>query len=176
MPPKRGGSKASSASTTAGAHGPPLGNALLLGAAICYGLGMLVMRGRVSWPPHQLMSSLYTIAGCLALVGPLLLARVDSGERGLGELLWMTGGLLVWVFDVAAAARGAWRTQAWATPLSYETMGLTVLAVLLAGWRCGLGGRNWSWTNVTGWILGVFWVAMAFSAMIPGRLVGLASR
>jgi hypothetical protein len=55
-------------------------------------------------------------------------------------------------------------------------MGLTMLAVLLAGWRCRLGSRSWSWTNVTGWGLGLSWVAMAFTTLVPVRLPGLASR
>jgi hypothetical protein len=151
-------------------------NAILVGAAVCYGLVILVNRGKVSWPPNQLLASLYTVAGCLALVGPIVLARGENAERGLGELLWMTGGLLVWVFDGVALARGEWRTNAWVTPLGYQTMGLTILAVLLAGWRCRIAGRGWSWTNVTGWVLGLFWVGLALSAMWSGRVVGLASR
>ena len=79
--------------------------------------------------------SIFTVAGCLAMVGPIVMARGESGDRGLGELLWMTGGLLVWVFDVVGLVRGQWRTMAWATPLGAQTMGLTMLAVLLAGWR-----------------------------------------
>ena len=43
-------------------------------------------------------------------------------------------------------------------------MGLTMLAVLVAGWKCGMADRNWSWTNVTGWVLSAFWVGMAFSS------------
>jgi hypothetical protein len=133
------------------------------------GLAILVMRGRLSWPPHQLLSSIFTVAGCLAMVGPVVMARGDAGDRGLGELLWMTGGLLVWVFDILALVRGQWRTMAWATPLGAQTMGLTILAVLLAGWRCRLVGRNWSWTNVTGWLLGVYWVTMALVSFLPQR-------
>jgi hypothetical protein len=176
MAPKRAGSRSSTTPVAASNGSPPLANALLLGAAVSYGLSLLFMKGRVTWPPHQFLGSLYTVAGCLALVGPLLLWRGESGGRGLGELLWMTGGMLVWVFDAVAAIRGSTRPQAWATPLSYETMGLTMLAVLLAGWRCRAGGRNWAWTNVTGWILGIFWVAMAFSSLLPARLLGSLSR
>ncbi len=137
---------------------------------------LLHRKGTVSWPPHHLLASLYTVAGCLALVGPVVLSRIEDSERGLGELLWMTGGLLIWVFDAIAAFRGTWRVQAWATPLGYDVMGMTMLAVLIAGWRCRLGGRQWSWTNVTGWTLGVFWVAMGFMSLIPERLPGFASR
>jgi hypothetical protein len=143
---------------------------------VIYGLILLVSRGKVSWPPHQLLASIYTLAGSLALIGPIILARRESAEGGLGELLWMTGGLLVWVFDAVALINGQWRTVAWATPLSYQTMGLTILAVLLAGWRCGHAGRNWSWTNVTGWVLGLFWVAMAVVTFLPDRGLLAASR
>ncbi len=155
---------------------PPLGNALLLGAALCYGLGTLFARGRLEWPPTQLLASAYTVAGCLALIGPVLLHRRDGGDVGLGELLWMAGGLVIWVFDAAALARGDAKAVSWATPLGYQPMGLTMLAVLLAAWRCRIAGSNWSWTNVTGWALGIFWVAMAGTTLIPSRMLGLALR
>ncbi len=88
----------------------------------------------------------------------------------------MTGGLLIWVFDAVALVRGDWRSTAWVTPLSHQTMGLTILAVLLAGWRCRVTSRNWSWTNVTGWILGLFWVGMALAAVSAARTAGIAAR
>jgi hypothetical protein len=64
-------------------------------------------------------------------------------------------------------------------PLGDRTMGLTMLAVLLAGWRSGLAGSNWSWTNITGWILGLFWVAMAAGSWLlspAGHQLGLVAR
>jgi hypothetical protein len=155
---------------------PQLANALLIGAAVGYGLWTLVGRGRVSWPPHDLLTNAYTLAGCLALVGPIVLARREAAAGGLGELLWMTGGLLVWVFDLAAALRGNFQTVAWTTPLGYQAMGLTMLAVLLAGWRLRSGGRDWSWTNVTGWILGLFWVGMGLLSFWSSRGLGPGSR
>jgi hypothetical protein len=174
MPPKRAATKTTSPASPSSSQ--PMGTALLLGAAVSYAMGLLVMRGRVTWPPHELLASLYTVAGCLALVGPFVLARGDSGEGGLGELLWMAGGLLVWVFDAVAAARGQWRSASWATPLGAETMGQIMLAVLLAGWRCRVGGRAWSWTNVVGWTLGLFWVGMAVLALVSGRPPGVGPR
>ena len=155
------------ASATPSATSPILTGSLLVGA---FGLGLwtLVARGRVSWPPTQLLSSLFTVAGCLALVGPILLAtRKGRGEGGLGELLWMSGGLIVWVFDLAALAKGEWRGMSWTAPLGYQTMGLTILAVLVAGWRWRSASRDWSWTNVTGWLLGLFWVGMGLSTIAP---------
>jgi len=164
---------ATSSNTLSSHH---LANALLVAGAVGYGLWTLVSRGRVSWPPHDLLANAYTLAGCLALVGPVVVARAEDSGGGLGELLWMTGGLLVWVFDLAAALRGNLHIITWATPLGYQTMGLTMLAVLLAGWRVRDGGGGWSWRNVTGWILGLFWVGMGLLSFLSSRTMGLGSR
>ncbi|MFO0953884.1 MAG: hypothetical protein U0835_22560 [Isosphaeraceae bacterium] len=176
MASRRTTGKAGNTTSGSGTTTGPVLNAVLIAGALAYGVALLVNHGRLSWPPNQLLASLYTVAGCLALIGPLVLARGESAEGGLGELLWMTGGLLVWVFDVVALFRGDWRSVAWVTPLSHQTMGLTILAVLLAGWRCRISWRGWSWTNVTGWVLGVFWVGMAFSSIWSTRTLGLALR
>ena len=170
MPPRRTPTK-----TEAPTAFPWL-NAALLGTALAYGIGLLIARGRVSWPPHQLLANLFTVAGCLGLVGPILLARRDASPFGLGELLWMAGGMVIWVNDLAALARGDLQSASWSTPLGYQPMGLTILAILVAGWRCGLGGSRWNWTNVTGWLLGLFWVGMALSTLVPARSLGLATR
>lgn len=172
MPPKRAATTTPSAPSAS-----PLTNVALLGAALGYGLLILVGRGRVSWPPHELLAGSATVAGCLALVGPIVLARRGTAEGGLGDLTWMTGGLLVWAFDLAAVLRGEARMLSWATPLGTQAMGLTILAVLLAGWRMRGGARNWSWTNVTGWILGLVWVGLGMASLLPSRLAaGLAPR
>jgi hypothetical protein len=154
----------------------PVLNAFLVLAAVLYAVSLLVQRGTLSWPPHQLLTSLYTLSGCLALVGPVVLARGESSDSALGELLWMTGGLLFWVFDLVAVIRGQWRVTAWVTPLAAQTTGLMILAVLLAGWRCRVPWRGWSWANVTGWVLGLFWVGLAFVSLWPSRGAGLAAR
>ena len=53
---------------------PAVVNAVLVGAALLWGAALLIQRGRLTWPPYQLLSSLSTLAGCLALVGPVILA------------------------------------------------------------------------------------------------------
>ena len=175
MPPKRTPARASAASS------PPVLDALLVAAAVALGLGVLIARGRMSWPPTQLLQGGFTVAGCLALVGPLVVGRRSEGATehlaGVGELTWLSAGLLIWFSDLAAAARGEWRDLAWATPIGARTLGIVVLAIMIGGWRCGLGGRNWSWTNVIGWALGVFWVGMALGTINPGSTggFGLAS-
>src|SRR5947208_10219555 len=81
------------AASAAGSSDPAVGNAVLLVAALGIGLALLVQRGRLSWPPLNLLSSLSTLAGCLALVGPLVLARTASRDGSLGELVWLAAGL-----------------------------------------------------------------------------------
>ncbi len=159
-----------------GSGSTPLVTAALLASALGLGIATLVARGRLAWPPTQLLGSLFTVAGWLAIVGPiLLLSRKGQGPGGLGELLWMAGGLIVWVFDLAAVVRGDWRSLAPATPLGQQAMGLTILAVLLAGWRWRAAARDWSWTNVTGWVLGLFWVGMGLATVAPaGSLLASA--
>lgn len=154
----------------------PWGKAVLVGSAICGGFGTLVTEGRMQWPPTQLLASSAIIAGCLALVGPILLRKRGAADVGLGDLIWMAGGLLIWVFDAAALARGDYRTLVWANPLGYQAMGLIILAVGLAAWRCRLGVGHWSWTNVIGWTLGIFWVMMALMTMLPAKSLGIAFR
>ncbi len=168
----------SNSTRSASASNPAIANALLVGAALLCGAALLVQKGRLTWPPYQLLSSLSTLAGCLALVGPLILIRSGEIEGSLGELIWLTGGLLVWFFDIEAVMQGNWKTMPWATPLHDRTLGLAILAVLLAGWKCGLADRNWSWTNVTGWLLSAFWVGMAFCSwfLAPALRAGLAAR
>jgi hypothetical protein len=155
-----------------------IANAALVATALLGGAAVLVQKGRLTWPPYELLASLSTVAGCLALVGPFILIRSGEIEGSLGELLWLTGGLLIWFFDIEAALQGRWRSTPWATPLNDRVLGLAILAVLLAGWKCGLAGRNWSWTNVTGWLLSAFWVGMAFSSwfLAPAWRSGLVTR
>jgi hypothetical protein len=174
MTAKRAPSK--SPATSSHSASPALVNAVLLVGALGYGFWLLVSRGHVSWPPTQLLSNAYTLAGCLALVGPVVLLRGEGKPGGLGSLIWLTGGMLVWVFDLAAVARGDFRTATWATPLGTLPMGLTIFAVLLAGWRAQGGERNWTWTNVTGWVLGLFWILSAAATLVPARSIGLVGR
>ncbi len=173
--------KRATGSSPSGAGGSDhaVGNAVLLILAIAIGVGVLVRSGRLTWPPLDLLSSLSIVAGCLAMVGPLILARGPAGSGSLGELVWLAGGLLVWLFDLSAVLQGQTRSLNWATPLGERTMGLIILAILVAGWRCGLRGRDWSWTNVLGWSLGVFWIALAAGSWLltPGSFLNsLVSR
>lgn len=175
MPPsKRSSAAAAPARPGAAIGGTPVVNAALVSGAVAYGLWLLVRRGQMTWPPTELLTNAYTLAGSLALIGPVVLARRDRSDPALGELVWMTGGLLVWVFDLAAVARGGVRGLSWATPIGVQTMGLAILAVALAGARLLGVGRSWAWTNVVGWVLGLFWILMGLASLLPGGGFGLA--
>ena len=170
MPAKRAPAKSDSPASS------PILNATLIGSAAVYALWLLVARGRVSWPPTDLITNLYTIAGCLALVGPLVLFRREAAGSGIGETLWLTGGLMAWIFNLAALVRGDSRLARVPTPVASSTLGLVILAVLIATWRTRVEARSWSWTNVTGWTLGIFWVGLALATLLPGNPVHLAMR
>jgi hypothetical protein len=176
MPPKR----SNGGGGQGGSSPHPVVTTILLLGALGWALGLLFQKGMLAWPPVRLLSALATVAGCLALVGPIILSRSGKVGGSLGELIWMTGGLLIWIFNLVSVANGDLRGVDWATPLGPRSMGLIILAVMLAGLRSGLAGRDWSWTNVTGWALGLFWVGMAVAswALAPasGLGAGLASR
>lgn len=149
-----------------GLSASPLTTALLLALALGYGLWLLVDRGRLAWPPSDLLANASTLAGCLALVGPIILAR-SSSDAALGELIWMTGGLLTWTFDALGLLSGGFRSISWITPIAQPTLGLTILAVAASAWRLHGSGRSWAWTNVLGWLLGTFWITLAVLALLP---------
>src|SRR5579885_2275997 len=83
---------AGSSPRAAGSSGPAVTNAILVAAALAWGVALLVQRGRMTWPPYSLLSSLATLAGCLALVGPFIFFRSSEIQGSLGELAWMTAG------------------------------------------------------------------------------------
>ena len=153
-------------SPSAQAASPMLTAALVL-AAVGYGMMLLIDRRELSWPPRELMGSLATIAGCLAMVGPLLLWRRGGGEATLGELTWIVGGLLLWSLNLAALARGQTRGVDWASPIGPELLGPVALAVLIGGWRTGRAAWSWTWTGVTGWVLGLLWIGLGVLEMLP---------
>lgn len=171
MPTKRAPSRAQaapSASATQSSASPML-NAALVVAAFGYGLALLVDRRELSWPPRELLASLATLAGCLAMVGPLLLWRRGAAEGTLGELIWMVGGLILWAFDLSALALGRTRGLDWAAPVGPEVLGPVMIALMIGGWRTGRVAWSWTWTSVTGWLLGLIWIGMGILAMLPDR-------
>jgi hypothetical protein len=147
-----------SASKRTGGAGPSvLLNAGLVAAALAAGTWLLVARRQLEWPPHELLRSLVTVAGCLGLVGPLVLAR-RSGDAGLGELLWFSGGNLLWIQNLALLATGRFHPANAPIAVPAQLLAFAIAAVLVAGWRLHGPGQGWTWSNVFGWGLGLFWI------------------
>ena len=165
---KRNGSSSSMATSKSSSMAPasPWWTALLIFAAIGYATWVLVQRGRLSWPPYGPLASAYTIAGGIALIGPIVLAKWGDAGEPIGERIWRTGGFLIWILDLASIARGQIGVLQWITPVDAGQMGLIMLAVMASGWsRSSGGGFRWSWTNLVGWCLGVLWGLLGLLAV-----------
>ncbi len=154
----------------------PIANTLLMALAGAYAVYLQVSHGRLTWNVEQFLSAAYTLSGCLALIGPLVLLRPGiRADSGLGDLSWLTGGLLIWIFNLANLVQGGDPRQAWITPLGATSMGLTILAVMIAGSK-SRGKGTLSWTNLTGWVLGLFWIGLSVYTIWPDEAIGVAVR
>lgn len=171
MPPKRSSTKAGAAH--AGTATPPLVNALLLAGSLAYAIHLLVQAGAMRWPPTELFQAASTVAGCLALVGPLILWRSGIGAQpSLGDLVWLNCGLVVWVCNLISISRGEMPGKSWVAPIEPSLMGSLAIGCALASWK-GAGARwVWSWTSVVGSLLGLFWMLGAVASLIPGDWIG----
>lgn len=161
-------SSAGKRASGAGAGTPSaLANLVFVAIALGFGLWILVLRGQVTWPPDRLLASLAIVAGCIGLVGPLVLARSAAAEPGLGTALWWFGGVLLWLQNLAMLTRGEFEVAQCPIALGAQPMGLAVLAALIATWRTHGVGQTSSWPNVLGWILGIFWIGSGLASFFP---------
>jgi hypothetical protein len=168
MAGKRGNSGKPNSGGGNGASSSPWGIVLLLAGSVGAAAWALVQRGGMEWPPRELISGAFTITGGLALAGPIALWLRGSGDdRGLGERIWMTCGLLAWLFNIAGAVQGDVRPNTLISPIPPITLGLFALAIALGGWKGRSDATNWSWTNVLGWMLGLFWIGLAAWTLFP---------
>lgn len=155
MPVKR-------STSAAGEGASPLWNAAVVGAAVAFAAwSVFARRGGSAWAWRELLTTITTVAGCLAIAGPFVLFRRGGDEQGVGDLAWMTSGLLILIFDLAAVVQGAPRSHNWVNPIEIRSMGLIVLAVLLAGRHQRGAEPLWTWTNVLGWLQSATWLAAA---------------
>ncbi len=159
-----GSSKANSVRSSQGSTA--LFNAVLLSGAMTLGLWLLVSRGLISWPPTRLMGSLATVAGCVAACGPIVLIRRGRTELATGDLLWMVGGILVWLHAALALMAGNFQIEVVPTPLAPKVLATFMGTVLIAAWLLNGTGRNWTWTNILGWLLGSFWVGLGVASVM----------
>jgi len=171
MSTKRAASKARASAPPASAPSgslSPVSTAVLIVSALAYGLWALVDQRALSWPPTELLAGLSTVAGCLALLGPILLwSRISGEPGGVGELVWFSTGVMLWFFNGLALVREGFRPEGWATSIGPDWLGPMALAVAIAGWRTGRAAGSWSWTNILGAALGLVWIAMALFELLP---------
>ena len=121
-------------------------------------------------PPNQLFASLGTVAGCLAMIGPICSIAATHPTRDSAS--WVSDGGWPCRTDLRPRRLGPGELHSmyWATPLSYQPMGLTILAALISACCCTVrAGRD----ERDGLDLGLFWVAMAASTLLPARMLGL---
>lgn len=138
----------------------PAWNAALVAAAVAVAGYVLVARGRLSWPPRELIATSSTLVGCLTLIGPLILWTRRGDQPGsLGDLVWMACGLSAWAFGLSLWARGDVARLDWIAPAEPRILGAVAIAASVAAWRIGRLRLEWSWTGVVGGCLALFWIA-----------------
>lgn len=163
----RRSNSASPATSMTNAGAPPLWNAVAVLGALGAAAYLLIERGAVSWPPDDLLRSASTLAACLTLIGPLILWNGGNGKPGsLGDLIWMTAGLALWAFLLAGLARGDARRLDWTSPVPPSMLGLFLLATAAAGRRTARLPLSWTWTDVLGTTLGLFWILIALAELL----------
>lgn len=171
MPSKRSASKPG----PSGPSGAP--SPLLSAALVCLGVGhglyLLVDRGAIGWPPSQLMGPASTLAGSVAMVGPIVLwKKVGGSDASVGDLVWMAGGLFLWLLDLSAIAEGRSGRMDWAVPAEPRVLGCFAVAVMVAGWTSGHARWAWTWSGITGSILGGIWVSRMVLELMGGGAAG----
>ena len=171
----KGGTSAGGGSGS-GLASSPLANAGLVAGALAYGLWALVDRGRISWPPRELLTAGTTFAGCLAIIGPIVVGRRETSQAGLGDILWLAGGLLIWVFDLASLAARPVSRRFLDQPARLDHDGSRRPRRRPRRDPARVAVKSWSWTNVVGILLALFWIGSALAGFQPLLGNGFGSR
>ncbi len=145
----------------------PLWNAVLVVGAIALAGYVLVVRGALSWPPHELTGSIGIVAGCLTLIGPLVLwGRRGEAGASLGDHAWMTCGVAAWLFALARWSIGGAPSLDWTAPVAPWVIGGVAASTACSGWRIAGLRPAWTWTGVLGASLAVYWVVAGLAECI----------
>lgn len=184
----RGSSSSSSSSGNAQARNtrpialskPVLNLMILTGAGILF-VRVGIRQGWIDWPPTQLGKILATLAGWIALAGPLVLFRHEeqAGSMGVGDRVWITTGLLLWLkLSLQIGTGNLPSVEAVTTLIDSRDMALVSAACLIGGMMGKPKNSHWTWTNLVGWGMSVCWMT---SVLLPadsnfGRILALVMR
>lgn len=145
----------------------PVVNLLILSGAIILFVRVGIRQGWIDWPPTRLGAILAALAGWIALAGPLVLFRHEeqTGSMGVGDRVWVTTGLLLWLKIFLQVSSGNLPTvESFATVIDSRDMALLSMACLFGGLLGRPKNAHWTWTNLVGWGLSLCWVA---SVLLP---------
>jgi hypothetical protein len=142
----------------------PMANLVILAISLFLFGRLGVSRGWISWPPSHLSAILAAFAGWIALTGPFVLFRYEeqSGGMGLGDRVWITCGLFLWMrhgLDLAVGRIPSFESLA--TAVSSRDMAILAMACLVGGILSRPKQTHWTWTNLMGWALTISWIASA---------------
>ncbi|MCY2936089.1 MAG: hypothetical protein WCJ40_20140 [Planctomycetota bacterium] len=142
----------------------PMANLVILGISILLFGRLGISRGWISWPPSHLSAILAAFAGWIALTGPFVLFRYEeqSGGMGLGDRVWITSGLFLWIRHGLELSAGRIPSfESLATAVASKEMAIIAMACLVGGMLTRPKQTHWTWTNLMGWALTLSWITSA---------------
>jgi len=158
--------------------GRPVANLAIMSLAIFFFGRLGITRGWIEWPPSNLGMMLAAFSGWVALAGPFVLFRYEenSGGMGLGDRVWMTSGMLIWLRFALELVSG--RVPSWngiATSVSPTELSVLAAASVLGGMLAKPKQTHWTWTNLMGWGIAMAWLISA-ALVQNSRLMTLVLR
>lgn len=145
-----------------GSQSKPIANLVILSISLVAFLRLAIARHWIDWPPSQIGPILSALAGWIALTGPWILYRHEenAGGMGVGDRVWMTSGLALWIALAANVARGRIpNLQSAVTTLGAQELALLAGATLAGGLLARPAATRWTWTNLMGWFLALAWIS-----------------
>jgi hypothetical protein len=160
----RSANSANGRSSKSSSGSRPFVNLVIISISLGAFLRLAVARGWVDWPPTQIGPILTAFAGWVALTGPWILFRHEeqSGGMGVGDRVWITCGLALWIALGMNLAGGRMPSlQSITSAIGPKEMAVLAAATLAGGILARPSGSSWTWTNITGWLLAICWLTAA---------------
>lgn len=158
----RASSQPAARSSKSNSPSKPIANLVILTLSLGAFLKLAIARHWIDWPPSQIGPILSAFAGWIALTGPWILYRHEenAGGMGVGDRVWMTCGLALWIALVLNLVQGRVPSlQSAVTAIGANELALLAGATLAGGLLARPSATRWTWTNLTGWFLALAWLA-----------------